>query len=365
MKFKIKKETLYNYLNKVAHIVNSKSPIESLNGIYFNLQEDLVLIGSDMDISMKAIIKKDIEIISTGSIILPKFIIEIIRKIDGEEISFELLENNKMQIKSKKSIFNINALDVEQFPNIDFHLEGEHISLTAGIFKDIINETVFASSKEEIRPVLTGVNFSTKDNILTCIATDSYRLAKKEINIANNEDFNIIIPAKFFYEINKLIKEEKDIKIFINQQRIIVSLDDVIIQSRLINGSYPDIANLIPNDFQTIIKINKDVILAAIDRANVLSLNSPSFTVTLKKDENLILSSNSNELGSIKEEINFLDYSGNDLNVSFNAKFASEAIKSFKSDTLLFKFNNSMDPFVIYNEDDLTIVQLILPIKTH
>lgn len=365
MKFKIKKNTLFNYLNKVAHIVNSKSPIESLNGIYFELNEELILIGSDMDLSMKAIIKEDIEIIKTGSIILPKFVIEIIRKIDGEDILFELLDNNKMKIQSNKSLYHINTISIDQYPNIVFDLTGNSIILNSNILKDIVNETVFAASKEEIRPVLTGINFSANNNLLTCIATDSYRLAKKEIKINEDVNFNINIPAKFLNEILKLLKDNENITFFINEQRVILNLNDVIIQSRLINGTYPDISKLIPQEFSTTIKIEKDSILNAIDRANVLSLNAINFTVSLRKDENLVLSSSSSEIGSIKEEINFLDYEGEDINLSFNSKYASEAIKSFKKDSLTFKFNNAMDPFIIYNEEEDSAVQLILPIKTH
>lgn len=367
MKLNIKTNTLLTGLNKVNYVVNNKSPIPSLNGIYFKLDSSsLTLIGSDSDITIKCIVDKDLEVINQGKIVIPKFIVEIIRKIDDEWVEIELIDNSLIVVKSKKSEFKINGISAEQFPNIDFSLSGDKLVINSDTINNIIHETVFATSNEEIRPVLTGVNLTCLDNKLTCVATDSFRLAKKEIQINSNLEFNINVPAKCLNEVSKLTKEDTEIEIYISQQRILFNLNDIIIQSRLINGNYPDITRLIPESFETTLKVNKKLLQESLDRANILSLNSSNYTVTLEKNSSqLTLSSKSQEVGSIQEIITYLDFEGSEILLSFNSKYVIEALKSFKDENIYFYFNGAMSPFIIKSEEENSSIQLILPIKTY
>ncbi|MDF9866729.1 DNA polymerase-3 subunit beta [Bacilli bacterium PM5-3] len=367
MKFKIQTNSLLQGLSKVNHVVNNKSPIPSLNGIYFRLDSsNLTLIGSDSDITIKCIIDQDIEIINQGRIVIPKFIVEIIKKIDDEWVELELIDNSLIIIKSKKSEFKINGISADNFPNIDFSLNGDKINISTNIINSIISETAFATSQEEIRPVLTGVNFSCEDSVLTCVATDSFRLAKKKINIESNFNFNINVPAKCLFEVSKLIKENKNIDVFISQQRILFNLENIVIQSRLINGNYPDISKLIPESYESTLKVNKKVIHDSLDRANVLSINSSNYTVTLEKNSNMLtLYSKSQEVGSIQEDVSYLDFDGKELLISFNSRYVNDALKSFNDDIVCFYFNGAMSPFIIKSEENDSSTQLILPIKTY
>ena len=368
MKFKILKTTLLTGLNKVNHVVNNKSPIPSLNGIYFRLDSSsLTLIGSDSDITIKCLIEKDLEIIKQGKIVIPKFIVEIIRKIDDEWVDLELIDNSLIIIKSMKSEFKINGINADNYPNIDFSLSGDRFEIEADLINSIILETAFASSQEEIRPVLTGVNFNCFNNRLTCVATDSFRLAKKEIELATNLEFNVNVPAKCLSEVLKISKEDEKIEVYISQQRILFNFENIIIQSRLINGNYPDISRLIPNDFKSILKVNKKVIQDSLERANILSLNSINYTVTLEKNSSLLtLSSKSQEVGSIQENVSYLNFEGEEaILLSFNSRYVIDALKAIKEDIVNFYFNGPMDPFIIKAEEIDSSTQLILPIKTY
>lgn len=366
MKFKIETKTLLSSLNKVSHIINNKSPIPSLNGIYFNVDSSkLTLIGSDSDITIKCQVSNNLEIINQGKIVLPKLVIEVIRKISDDWIEIELLDSNLVLVKSEKSEFKINGIVADNFPNIDFSLDGDKIVLNASLLNSIINETTFATSHEEVRPVLTGVNFSCKENKLTCVATDSFRLAKKDIELSDSHNFNINVPAKCLNEAVKLIKDDEFINIYISNQKIVFDLNDIIIQSRLINGNYPDVSHLIPSSFETNLSVNRKNFLESLDRANVLSINTSNFTVTLEKNSSfLTLSSKSQEVGSINEIIDYINFEGSELLISFNSRFVNEAIKSFNSDEITLYFNGSMNPIIIKTENSNT-VQLVLPIKTY
>ncbi|MEG0283723.1 MAG: DNA polymerase III subunit beta, partial [Erysipelotrichales bacterium] len=321
MKFKIKTKTLLSGLFKVNNVVNNKSPIPSLNGIYFKLDSSqLTLIGSDSDITIKCLIKDDIEIINQGLIVIPKFIVEIIRKIDDEWVEIELIDNSLIVVKSDKSEFKINGISADNFPNIDFNLSGTQLNLDTKIISNIIHETAFATSHEEIRPVLTGVNLFYENNLLTCTATDSFRLAKKQLELNASEPFNINVPAKCLLEVNKLIKDNEEVNIYISNQRILFDLEDIIIQSRLINGNYPDISKLIPASFKSVLKVNKKSLQDSLDRANILSINTSNYTVTLEKNSSqLTLSSKSQEVGSIQEIVSYESFEGEGILISFNS----------------------------------------------
>lgn len=367
MQFKIKTSILLSGLIKVSRIISNKSPIPSLNGILFIVNSnDLTLVSSDSDLSIKYKITEDINIVNTGKLVFPKFIVEIIRKIEDEYIDIELIDGNLVLVKSSKSEFKINGMSVESFPAIDFDLKGDKLSMDSLLFKSIINQTIFACSSEEIRPVLTGVNFSCENSIIKAVSTDSFRLSKKEFSYDSNINFNVIIPSKCLNEISKLINDSFDLEINISPQRVIFNFGNIIVQSRLINGLYPDTNRLIPSDFANVLKLDRKKLLNSLERASILSLSYSSNVITLEKNgEFLTLVAKSQEVGSIKETIDFVEYSGNDFVISFNARFMSEAIKSFDSDIINLKFNDAMKPFILRDEDNQSLTQLVLPVKTY
>lgn len=368
MKFKIKKSVLSNGLRKVSHVINAKSPIIALNGIYFEANVDhLSLIGSDTEITIKTIINKDLEIQSTGKIILPKFIEAIINKINDDFIEFELINNDLVLLKSSKNEFRINCIDANQFPNIDFNLNGALLTLDSHAILDIINETGFAVSTEVIRPQLTGVNMICENKVLSCTATDSFRLAKKSLAIQDDLTFNIIVPGKCLTEVNKLVSYLGDtaaIAIYVEEQRLIFNFPETMVISRLIKGSYPQTSNLIPSFFESSLVISKREIKDALERSNILSINTQNFTVNLAKTDNLLsLSSKNKEVGDFNETLDYLSYNGNDIKISFNSKYVLEALNAFKNENIKFQFNGNMNPIIIVNDDDDSLIQLILPVK--
>jgi DNA polymerase III subunit beta len=366
MKLSIKTSTLLNSLNKVNRFVSSKSPIESLSGILFAVNNDhLILKGSDANISIETTVDQDINVSEEGSIIIPKFVVEIIRKIEDDIINIELIGDNIIFINSKNSEFKINGLKPEAFPNIDFSTNNQSFTIAAHLFNELVNQTTFATSNEEVRPILTGVNFNYSDDVLTCVATDSFRLAKKIIPDLSTFDFNIVVPAKCLNDIAKLVDEDK-MKVYINGQRILFDLGHTKIHSRLINGNYPDTSKLIPNAFENKITLNRNILLNSLERANILSLNSASYIVSLEKTTNqLTLSSKAQEVGSIKEKIALIDESGKDFYISFNSNYMIEALKAFEQNEVELSFNGPMNPFIITEMDDDKLIQLVLPVKTY
>ena len=201
MKLKIKQNVLMEHLNYVIKGISNKNLIPILNCIKFELtDEGLYLMSTDNEIAIKTFInKKEIEEVEKkGDIVISgRYIYDIIRKLPGELINIEEVVDNKLSISTKHSNFHLNCNNVNEFPSLDLEEHKNPIIMKQRVFKNIINQTSFATSNQESRPVLTGINFKIVGTTLECTATDSYRLAKSIINIDSDlpEDINIIIPT--------------------------------------------------------------------------------------------------------------------------------------------------------------------------
>ena len=219
MKFTIKKELLLDSLIKVSKALSTKNLIPVLGGIKFELKrKKLTLTASDNDITIQAVIEsnndEDFKIESEGSIIIQgKYILDIVRKLPDKYINIEVIDELKILIYSDKSEFNLNGISESEYPNINLEESKKKIDINAGILKSIVNQTAFASSNEESKPVLTGINFNIVGDILECNSTDSYRLARKivKLNKISEESYNIVIPSHNLSEFTKILGDDSEI----------------------------------------------------------------------------------------------------------------------------------------------------------
>ena len=373
MNLKIKKEVLMKHLNYVIKGISNKNIRPILNCIKFELtKEGLYLLSSDNDIAIKTFIGKE-EIESdykNGKIVVSgKYIYDIIRKLPNEIINIEEVVDSKLFISTKNSSFTLNCNNVEEFPNIELEEIKNPIIMDNKILKNIINQTSFASSNQESRPILTGINFKIEKNILSCIATDSYRLSKKIIELPKNikENINIIIPTKNLLELIKLLDENDDsVEIHIFQNKIIFKFGTIEILSRLINGDYPDVSKLIPENFLVKMEIKLDEFYNLLDRVSLFSNEEEKNTIKLETNKNnIIVSSNIPEIGNVEEKMEIKKDKNVDIKIAFSSKYMMEAIKVLDCEEIELSFNGEIKPIIIKNKEDDSLIQLILPIKTY
>lgn len=372
MNFTISKRPFYNALSAVSHAISANSPIPALSGIKIEVKEDhLVLTASDSNISIqKQCHPSDdckINIIETGAIVLDaRYILEIVRKIDADIISLEILDGSMTRISGNNAEFNLNGVMVSNYPDIDFSKQSIEFSIPSSVLLKIINQTVFATSDKETRPVLTGVNFKMDANRLECVATDSYRLARKVVVIENEDlHFNVTLPAKSLQEVAKSLDTEMDIVMSVSDKKVQFFLENTLIQTRLIDGLYPETSRLIPLEFAYEFKIDSRDLLNAIDRASFIKSDGVSI-VKLSSNENEIeISSKSQEVGSSYEKITPTDYKGGHLEISFSGKYMFEAIRALNAPQVFIQFSGAMKPFILVNPEDDSILQLVLPVRTY
>ena len=371
MKFVIKKNILLDNLLNTSKAISSRNLIPILTGIKFELKDEgLYLSASDSDISIRTFISKDdiVDISEVGSIVISgKYIVEIIRKLPDTDISIEVIDGFNMIIQTVGSEFSLNGIDPNEFPNLDLEDTKNPIVLDPITFKNIVNQTFFCTSISETRPLLTGINFKLSGKLLEVIATDSYRLARKQIKLKDKyeDEFNIVIPSKNLVELSRMLDDDKEnVYLHIFTNKVLFKYKNIIFLSRLISGTYPVSSNIIPKDFKVDIECDYNTLYDMIDRASLLTSDKDKNTIKLTlKDKELIISSNSPEIGKVEEKVS-IENDGK-IAISFSSKYMLDAVKSFNSEKVHLLMNDDNSPIIVNSSEDESLTQLVLPIKTY
>jgi len=373
MKLKINQKILLEHLNYVIRGISTKNLIPILNCIKFELTEEgLYLLSTDNELAIKTFITKEkIDTIDTlGEMVISgRYIYDIIRKLNNELIDIEEIIDSQVLITTETSSFKLNCNNVKEFPEIDLEFTQSPILINERVFKTTINQTIFATSAQESRPILTGINFKVNKDIMEVTATDSYRLSKKRIILDEeiSDNIDIIIPNRNLSEIIKLMSDDdNNIEMHIFANKVIFKINNLIVMTRLINGNYPDTNKLIPDSFELKIKINLENFYGAIDRASLLTNVEDKNIIKLEtKNDFMILSSNIPEIGNVEEKIKIEKNNEKEIKISFSSKYMMDAIKTFDSEEVELSFNGEIKPIILNYVDNEDLTQLILPIRTY
>ncbi|WKX02483.1 DNA polymerase III subunit beta [Candidatus Mycoplasma mahonii] len=365
MKIKINKKTLLNTLETCAKALNPHSALTSLQGIMIVvLENQIIFTTSNSNLSIKEIIEKNdgLEIIEPGKALIPgKLFIDIIKKQDEEITIFK--EKESVIIESLDSKVHINLLDVNEYPIISFDNYGEEFIINAEELKKIISEVAFAASDGDKRIILNGVNLSLQNKILTIGATNSFRLACKEIEVESNIEFNISILSKnlrHFIPTNV----KNDIKLWVTDAKIVTQFKNTTIVSKLIDGIYPEIKRLIPNNFETEVIVNTKILSNLLDKAMVMTSES-NVVVKLTIDEDVLaLESKRDQIGDLFAKTNSFSKTGAKIEIAFNGQFLKEAISRFSGEVKI-GFNGPQKPFIIKSSSNKLLIQLVLPHRSY
>jgi DNA polymerase III subunit beta len=381
MKFVVQRNQLIESVQDVMKAISAKTAIPILSGIKIEVTDAGVkLTGSDSDITIESFIRKEedgivyVDNIEPGSIVVQaKYFPDIIRKLPDQTVSIETDENFTIKIRSGNAEFNLNGQDSDEYPRLPkLHTENS-FELPADILKNMIKQTVFAVSTSETRPILTGVHMSIKDNLLKFVATDSHRLASKTVPLTtvitelNNK--SVVIPGKSLNELIKILDDSQEkIEISVADNQILFQMKNVLFLSRLLDGNFPETSRLIPDQSKTNVITDTKILLESIDRASLLARESRNNVVKLitKGNNVLEISSNSPEVGKVEDEITVSSLDGEELKISFSAKYMMDALKAIDSEQVIIQFTGAMRPFVIRPTDEnIDILQLILPVRTY
>ncbi|MHA3064959.1 DNA polymerase III subunit beta [Lacticaseibacillus saniviri] len=379
MKFTITRSVFLKTLNDVSRAISSKTTIPILTGLKLVLSDTgLVLTGSDADISIESRINatsenNDLQIESTGSIVLPaRFFSEIVKRLPENTMTLEVKDNFQTLITSGSSEFTINGLDANNYPRLPEISAPQPLMLNAEVLKQLINQTVIAVSNQESRPVLTGVHFVISGAQLMAVATDSHRLSQRTLDLEQptTTDYDVIIPGKSLVELSRMLTDDIDqVELRIAENQVLFIIGQTAFYSRLLEGNYPDTTRLIPTSSTTTVEFAAPALLAAIQRASLLSHESRNNVVRLTLDvatQSAIIYGNSPDVGNVEEVLQFSALSGENLEISFNPDYMKEALQAFGQTTVEVAFTAPLRPFTLVpSEDRDHFIQLITPVRTY
>ena len=377
MEFSVNRNAFLAKLNDVQRVISTKTAIEILTGLKLDLTDDgLTLTGSNADITIQTQLPvtastADLTIESTGSIVLPaRFFSEIVKKLPEKTMKVTVNDRYQATITSGSASFTINGLDAVNYPHLPEIDTAEQLTIAGDVLKQIISQTVIAVSRQESRPMLTGIHVTIHNGELLAVATDSHRLSQRKITLtdAPEVDYDIIVPGDAFRELSRMIDDNEQLHLRVAENQILFTWGTTAFYSRLLDGMYPETSRLIPQDSSTQVEFNAGVLLQAIERASLLSHAGQNNVVKLELDtdaQRATLSGNSPEVGNVEEELQFSSLSGEGIAISFNPDYMKDALRSFSQATIKLAFTQPLRPFTLVPSDDQgDFIQLITPVRT-
>lgn len=372
MKFIINKEEFLKGITNAGRVAQNK-----IDPILANLKLDLFenyleITGSNGNLTISTriqAVKEDKEIIrdiEEGSILINAHLInEIVKRFDGDEVLFEILDDTMAKIESDNCSFKLSSIRAEEYREIELSLDGIKVTISANDFIDAVNQVGFCASEKSSRPTLTAVNVECNSSTLTFVSTDGARLGKKELFVENNELFNVNIPAKALFEAIKTITNEKEVSLYVGDKKVAFKFEDTIMTTTLIGGEYPNVKNIIPRSFYYFLEVNANEFLRAIDMGAITSGDRENIVKVIMEEGSVTITSKSQQSGSSQVRLDLFKYTGERLEMSFNCAYVSSAIRALKSQDVLLSFVGEMKPFTVTNKNDETVIQLITPVRTY
>ena len=246
--------------------------------------------------------------------------------------------------------------------------------LPAERVKTLIKQTSFATATSEKKPILTGVHLKLDGTKLTAVATDSFRLSQTIMDVEEYKPFKITVPNKSLDELSKAIDNyNENVTFYFSVNKLLVKFKNVLFQTRLLDGNYPDTSRLIPASYPIILKFNKDELLEAVERVSLLSprdkMSSSEIAysiikLTVSKDHSVVISTTNSAIGDAHEELLPTDTQiSGPLTIGFSSRYLVEALRSFESTEVALNCSEGIRPFIITGEKDVNLTQLILPVR--
>jgi len=368
MKFICERETILKGINSVINGVSSKTTLPILEGILIQTNDNEIKLTSyDLEIGIEYILEANV--IEQGSTVVNAIMFsEIIRKLPNSEIQIKMNEKNLLEIECEGSLYKLATMNPEEFPELPRINIANSVKLDQTTLKNMIRKTIFAVSTEENRPIFTGSLFEVENNKLNIVAVDGYRLAVKSKEVDETNNFSCVIPGKTLNEVNKIINDSFDmITVGIERNQALFEMENCKIVTRLLDGTFLKYSNTIPQNWETRIKVNKNMLQNCFERILLISSSSiekeKKYPVKINVEVGKITISCSNQTGDAKEEI-IAETEGKDLEIGFNPKFFLDSLKAIDDEEVYIEFGTNRSPCILKSvEENGDYIYMILPIK--
>ena len=365
MKLSIKRNELANKLSLVSRALSSRHAIQALSGVLLQAENGAVTLrATDNDLGVKAGLTA--EITGEGSVLIPgRLFSDVVRSLGADDVEISLREEQRdVEIKSGGSRFHLRLLGSEDFPPFP-GVEAEAVRIPASVLVQTIDTVERAASRDDMRPVLTGVMVTVEEGVLSMVATDSYRLSVKrtpvEGGVSGNLEANI--PARALAELSRVIGAEQveQVEVLLQQNQAIFRVGAVELNTVLIEGQFPNYRQLLPESFEHDVRLNRAELLEVTRRISQLAQRNVPLRLTFRPGE-LTISASTPDLGDAEETIP-VAFEGEEMEIGFNPEYLIDGIDSITGEELLLRLISPLRPGLIETVDGSEFTYLVKPIR--
>ena len=348
MKFSVSKEKLLAGLQTVQNVVSTRTTLPILSNVLLQAADDqLRLTTTDLDVGVSGAISAQVE--RPGATTLPaRRLANIVRELPAAEIIVEVDSKNVASIRCGQSFFKILGLPEEEFPPLPKQSDARTFTIGQQILRDALKKTSYAISTDETRYVLNGILFSFKENKLTLVATDGRRLAlvDLELEFPRSQEADIIVPAKAVTELGRLLGDEGDVRLSVEENQVAFQIGDTLLASKLIEGNYPNYRQVIPGEAKERVTLEREMFLAAVHRVSLLASEKSNSVKLVFSKNNIEIAANTPDVGEARESL-AVAYKGREFSIAFNPEFLQAPLRVLTNDEVYLDMIDEMSPGVI------------------
>lgn len=362
MKFRISKEAFLDGLQKVQHVVSSRTTLPILSNVLLVARDGrLQFTTTDLDVGITGSVEAQIE--KEGATTLPaKRLVSIVRELPASEVEVSVDSKNHASIRSGPSFFKIIGLGEAEFPPLPDFANAKEFKIPQQVLRDGLRKTAYAISTDETRYVLNGIFTSFRDGKMTLVATDGRRLAMvdADLEFPASHETDVIVPTKAVQELQRLLGDAGDVIVKLSDSQISFTIGDSLLCSKLIEGNYPNYRQVIPGDSNERVVIPREGLLETVRRVSLLS-SDKSNSVKLVFSENRIeVTANSPDVGEAQESMDVI-YQGPPMQIAFNPEFLMAPLRNLDSDDVYLDLIDEMSPGVLRIEG--TFLYVLMPMR--
>ncbi len=364
MKITASKSELIKSINIVLRAVPSKTTMNILNCILIDASvDDIRLTANDMELGIETILTGTI--LQRGIICLDaKLLSEIVRKLPDADVTIETDDNYQTVITSENSVFRIGGKDPSEFPHLPQIEKEDPVILSQFQLREIIRQTIFSIALNDSNRILTGEYLEIRENELRIVGLDGHRIAIRQLTLDRSyHEHKVIIPGKALSELMKILTGEQDdlVSLYFTRNEILFEMDGTLMISRLIEGNYFRIDQMLSNDFETTVVVRKTDLMNSVDRAMLFTSESEKRPLVLSIESNNINMKITSQLGSMSDNLE-IEKEGKDLKIGFNPKFILDALRVIDDEKITVYFLNAKAPCFI-KDDEQSYIYMVLPVN--
>jgi DNA polymerase-3 subunit beta len=369
--FSVNREEFLQGLSRVQNIVERKNTVPILSNVLIDGTGDkLKMLATDMEVGISGFIEASIK--SQGSVTLSaRKLFEIIKELPAEStIAVQVKEDNVSEITCGNSSFELKGLPADDYPSLPTYEDGNFLTLNAENFKDMIKKTIYAASTDETRYNLTGILFEMEEEdgngVLRLVATDGHRLAKVEKRAEGNirPGESVVIPRKSLNEVRRLLEEGSDemVEVDFQKQHGVFRKDSIVLTTRLIDMSFPNWKQVVPEEKAFVAEADRESMIHAIRRVSLLSSERSRAVKFAFSGGTVTIHINNPDLGTATETVP-ITYGGDDVEVTFNARYMLDALTSMNTETVELGLKDELSPCVVSQKGQEDYLSVIMPMR--